>query len=948
MLASYEGQNVSSIEFAGQPDLDPDRFSSAVDQKIGEPFSQQKVEQTAAAIKSAGKYEEVRIRVDPESNGVRIRFVLEPAVYYGIFHFPGAEQFPYSRLIQVANYPVQAPFDAAEVERDRKRLLNFYRQAGYFQAEVRSDVQLDGKHQIANVSFAATLGPRAKFGDIVIDGVPAAEQERLRASLQTIIARARTVAIRPGKKYRRSTIGKATTYLQTELEKKGLLNAQVKLAGAEYHADTNRADIHFDIVPGPTIKVDIQGAHVWPWTRKALLPVYQGIGVDDESVEEGRQALASYFQSKGFFDVKVESHLETVPTHDAIVYHITKQKKHKVADIKVAGNDQLPSSQLIPHITIEKKRFFSSGKFSDQLVRDSVKNLKAVYESEGFSDVAVVPTVTNRGGDINVLFRVTEGPRDMVSSLTVDGADTFPPARYAPNGLKLAVGQPYSQAHVQQDRANIVANYLRAGYLTSSFRETATEVSKKDSHKINVVYHIYEGPRVITGDVITLGREHTTQKLIDRDVAMLKPEQPLTETDLLTAGSRLYDLPNVFDWAEVDPRREVTTQTSEDVLVKLHEAKKNDFTYGIGFEVINRGGNVPGGTVAVPGIPPVGLPPNFTTSQTTFWGPRGTIQYTRNNFRGRGETISVTGFAGILDQRGSFYYIDPYFRSSNWRATVSFTAENNEQNPIYSSVQEIGGFQVQRFIDRAKKNALFFRYQFSQTNLTHLLIPDLVAASDQNVQLSTLAANLTRDTRDNVMDEHSGVLQSIELDLNSTKLGSSVNFAKLNAQAAWYKQAFHNIVWAGSIRIGLAQPYSRSHVPTSEKFFTGGSNSLRGWPLDGAGPQRPVQVCSDGSTDCNDFIKVPAGGNEMLIFNGEARIPLPFKKGLSVVGFYDGGNVFPLVGFRQFTSLYSNNVGGGFRYSTPIGPIRVDIGQNLNPVPGVKATQYFVSVGQAF
>lgn len=228
--------------------------------------------------------------------------------------------------------------------------------------------------------------------------------------------------------------------------------------------------------------------------------------------------------------------------------------------------------------------------------------------------------------------------------------------------------------------------------------------------------------------------------------------------------------------------------------------------------MINRGGNVPGGTVAVPGLPPVGLPPNFTTSQSTFWGPRGTAQYTRNNFRGRGESISVTGFAGILDQRFSFYYIDPYFLSSSWRATISFTAENNEQNPIYSSVQEVGGFQVQRFIDRAKKDAFFFRYQFSQTNLTHLLIPDLVAASDQNVQLSTLAANLTRDRRDNVMDEHSGVLQSIELDLNSTKLGSSVNFAKLTAQAAWYKQALHNIVWAGSVRIGLAQPYNRSHT----------------------------------------------------------------------------------------------------------------------------------------
>jgi len=137
-------------------------------------------------------------------------------------------------------------------------------------------------------------------------------------------------------------------------------------------------------------------------------------------------------------------------------------------------------------------------------VRKSVNNLKAVYQSEGFSDVAVVPTVARRDEDIDVTFRVTEGPRDIVSSLKVEGADTFPASEYAPHGLKLAVGQPYSQSHVQEDRANIVANYIKAGYLTSSFRETATEVSKNDPHHIEVVYHIYEGPQVNTGNVLTL------------------------------------------------------------------------------------------------------------------------------------------------------------------------------------------------------------------------------------------------------------------------------------------------------------------------------------------------------------------------------------------------------------------------------------------------------------
>jgi outer membrane translocation and assembly module TamA len=85
-----------------------------------------------------------------------------------------------------------------------------------------------------------------------------------------------------------------------------------------------------------------------------------------------------------------------------------------------------------------------------------------------------------------------------------------------------------------------------------------------------------------------------------------------------------------------------------------------------------------------------------------------------------------------------------------------------------------------------------------------------------------------------------------------------------------------------------------------------------------------------------------------LLINSEARIPLSIKKGLGVVLFYDGGNVFPSVGFHDFTSLYSNNAGIGLRYATPVGPIRFDLGRNLNPIPGITPTQYFISIGQAF
>ena len=367
----------------------------------------------------------------------------------------------------------------------------------------------------------------------------------------------------------------------------------------------------------------------------------------------------------------------------------------------------MKSDDLTPHLAVEKSHLFSPGKFSDKLVRNSVNNLKAVYQSRGFSSVQIVlHLVDNRGGDIKIAFQVKEGPRDIVRSLQIEGAESFPESQFAPKGLKLGEGKPYSQALVEADRATIVANYLKAGYLTSSFRQTATVASKSDPHHIDVVYHIIEGPKVFAGELITMGRAHTQQRLIDEDIASLHPGAPLTETELLTAESKLYDHTGVFDWAEVDPKRQITTQDKEDVLVKVHEARRNQITYGFGFELINRGGNIPSGTVALPGLPPVGLPSNFTTSQQTFYGPRGSFQYTRNNFRGKGESVSFTAFAGRLDQRGAVYFISTLISSGrNGERPPQPVAERDQENPIYSSVEELGSFQVQRTLDVKKAKA---------------------------------------------------------------------------------------------------------------------------------------------------------------------------------------------------------------------------------------------------
>lgn len=956
VLPSYEGQNVTSVELAGRPDLNQAEYAHLLAQRPNTPFSIAKVNQSIAALKSTGKFQEVQLEVRPEPGGVRVLLVLEPAVYFGIYEFPGAlGSFTYARLLQVANYPPRGVYTPVDVQDAQNNLQNYLRRSGYFLSNVEGTLEQHRQYGISDVIFHVTLGRRAKFGRVIITGAPPQESNYLRGKVHSILARLRGSAIRPGKTYKMKTLQNATRYIENALNGQGHLAAKVHLIGANYNPSTNRADITFSVQAGPIVHVKVVGGHIWSWDKAKLMPVYDQIGVDPELIQEGRQNLVSYFQSKGYFDVQVASNVLQQANGETIFYQITKGPRHKVGAVSIAGNRHMSDKQLMPHVTVKKagRLWFEHGDFSEKLVHSSVRNLENVYKAAGFSSVKVTPQVaTHPNGNVLVTFRVDEGPQDIVEALHVEGNTSVPLAQLAPHGLLLEPGHPYSQKNVNEDRNNLMARYLDLGYLTANFRETVKPLPKQP-HQLVVTYEIQEGPQVRTTRVLTLGRRHSDPKLIERQITRLQPGQPLRESDMLTSESNLYT-PGIYDWAEIDPRRRITTQRQEEVLVKVHEAKRNAITYGFGFEVINRGGSVPSGTVALPGLPPVGLPSKFKTSQKTFWGPRGSFEYTRNDVRGKGESFAISGLAGRLDQQGSISYIDPNLRWTDWKATLSLGGEHNSENPIFTSRQANTGLQFQHALNPDKTDNLFFRYNFSETGLTRLLIPGLVPTSDQHVRLSTLSASFVRDTRDNALDAHKGIYETYEVSVNPAALGSNFSFARLMLQDAYYKDIFAGVIWANSIRIGLEQPFGNSHVPLSEKFFSGGGGTLRGFSLNGAGPQQTIPACgTPGVPSTCAFITVPVGGNQLFILNSEFRIPINYDlplvhKNLGVVPFYDGGNVYQRIGFHNFGADFTNSVGVGLRYKTPVGPIRIDVGRNLNPPPGVKATQYFITIGQAF
>ncbi|HZR57657.1 MAG TPA: POTRA domain-containing protein [Terriglobales bacterium] len=951
---SYEGQPVSSINVIANPHLDAGKFRAFIVQKPGQPYSEKDVQASIAALKKNGSFPSVDVHVTPEAAGLRLTFILEPAYYVGMLNFPGATKtFTYSRLLQVVNIPDEAAFDKEKLPDSETALRHFLETNGFYQSTVKANTLLDDAHRIANIIFTINLGKRARIGQVSIQGASAEETAKLLRSVRSLRARLTGGLLKPGKSYSPERMRSATALVKRELAKQNYLANKVQANPPEYHAETNRLDVSFNVTVGPTVDVRVAGAKLsfLPFlsrrNQRRLIPIYDEGSVDRDLVNEGQRNLEDFFQQKGYFDAKVDTKFQKQNDKISIVYTIDKGEKHKVNDIKLEGNRHLSSEQLASVVTVKKRRLFSHGLFSQKLLRQSIDNIQALYRDNGYEDVKVDSQAIDHEPNVDVVFKITEGLQTIVESLQVIGNSALPLSEIEPSqGFRLREGAPFSPGSMSQDRNRISAKYLDLGYLNAEVKATAKR-SPNDSHRVTVTYDIAEHQEVRISEVIYLGQKRTRQAFISKS-AGISAGAPLSEGKLLATESTLYNL-GIFDWSSVGPKAPVTTQTEEDALVKVHEAPRNTVTYGFGFEVTRRGGNVPTGTIAVPGLPTIGTGnAQIVPSEATFVGPRGSIQYTRRNMRGQGETAAISLVLARLEQRAVATYIDPDFRLSQWNSLTSLSYWRTTENPLFAADLADASFQLERPFGSAKSTRLQIRYDFNKTILAALLVPQLVLPRDRNVRLSTVSSALIRDTRDKPLDAHHGIFSTVNFAITPTAFGSNANFTKFLGQYAFYKPV-HSMVWANSLRLGLAKAFSGSFVPTSQEFFAGGGTTLRGFPLNGAGPQRIVPFCGNpvAQTNCAN-ISVPVGGNQLFILNSELRFPLRILENLGAAVFYDGGNVYRAINFNDFVNNYTNTVGIGMRYHTPVGPVRFDVGHNLNPLPGVGSTQYFITLGEAF
>jgi len=643
------------------------------------------------------------------------------------------------------------------------------------------------------------------------------------------------------------------------------------------------------------------------------------------------------------------------------------------------------------------------------------------------ADVEVRQGVQIDSENLIITFAVTEGPLTRVAGVEVRGNQLYTAERLRNEPCAAAsqrsepctiIEGPFARTLARADGERIRSLYARNGYIDADVLVDIVELPRKGGdEQVRLVYNITEGGKVFINRIIINGNEGTrpdaqmrTKREAILEAIPLREGEVLRSDNLAEAERVLYET-NAF--RQVIIRTEAAGETASgfrrsDVIIDLEENRPNRLDYGGGFST---------------DAGPLGL--FELRNNNLFGGLRQAALRTRASrrqqllrveyFDPRFRTYGQSKFSPltISAQYQRDINVTRFFRSTIDRGNFGIVQRLNEEgNPIDEFGERTGeptinrftfNIESQRVLQQRSRMILFLRYNYEDVRLRNIgsLLVAPVLQPDRAVRLSRFGATLTRDTRDRQFDPTRGEFFTIDYAVAIRQLGGNLSFTKMLATYRRYfrfgggpdtslitdrrgggvlgglTSSVRGTVFAVNLNLGLANlfnPRDRDGdnviddvdrtLPISERFFAGGSTSLRGFGFEEAGPR--LSICPSGTNDSslldvrnctggvfrnrqgdpitlNPFT-VPIGGNAMAVVNLEARVPL--TKTFQIVPFYDGGNVFRRVGDifgrndrRPGDSPNTNNLrvewthtaGLGLRIKTPIGALGVDYGLLLNP-----------------
>ncbi|HWZ53836.1 MAG TPA: POTRA domain-containing protein [Candidatus Acidoferrales bacterium] len=906
--ASLEGQRVSEIRIVDEHGAGVTVKSPALAIAVGKTFDFSDERESLRTLYRTGDFADIRVAAAPAAEGVRIDFIVRRNYFNNVVRIEGLKEPPTEpAAIAALRLGLGEPFRDSALRSAIDRLQDLLRTEGLYGAKITWNLGPHEDTRQMDITVYIDPGVRALVGNIAV-------KNETRYTDAELIQRSK---ITPKNQLTSARLTRASTRIKKYLVNQGFLGAGVVFTPGTYDAAANRVPLNLEVTTGPHVRVELTGGKVSTGRLRKLLPIYAEGAVDEDLLQEGRRNIRDFFQREGYFDadVQVASRQDVKSGDRVITYDVNRGSKFRLAAVAFDGNKYFSRELLSGRLQLQTASFAASGRFSQSLVRADVDSIKSLYLSNGYRDAQVTTTIDDRyhdkKGNLFVAFHIEEGPQTLVSSLEVEGNHALSTATI------LAVsdstpGQPFSEAGVASDRNNILAMYYNEGYPEAHFND---EVSPgQDPNRVRVIFHITEGTRIDVAKVLLTGYQYTRPGLIARQVKIVPG--PLREGDMVETQRRLYNL-GVFSRVTIAPQNPNGTDPEKAMVVDAEEGKRYTFAYGGGFEVqrLAGGSSNPSGTI-------VGA------------SPRGILELSRNNMFGRAQTLSFKVRASTLQYRAVISYVaDNLFAYRKLSLQLTGFADKTQDINTFTSVRYEAAFNVVHSV--SPSTTLAYRYFFRRVTASNLNIqPEEIPLLSQPTLVSGFGFTYARDRRDNPADAKHGSFNTIDASVALKSLGSEASFFRGSFQNSTFTSFGRAFVFARSVRFGVEQTIGDTEemdVPLPERFFAGGGTSIRGFSLNQAGPRDPVTG-------------FPIGGLALLAFNQELRFPMRLPwigNRLGGTIFYDAGNVYTDINHISFAwkppandnnlPYFSHTIGFGVRYPTPVGPVRVDFGYQLNP-----------------
>ena len=562
-----------------------------------------------------------------------------------------------------------------------------------------------------------------------------------------------------------------------------------------------------------------------------------------------------------------------------------------------------------------RKYFFDRSRFDADL-----KRVQAFYADRGYPDARVSGfdvKLNDKQDQVDLIVTIAEGEPVVVTALDFTGFDGIPPAHLDDlrTRVPLKVGQPRDRQLVVTAHEMAVNELKDHGF---PYAKVATDENDgSDGKHAALTFTAEPGKEAHFGTVEIVGNKSVDEHIIRRQLTF-KPGELFRRSLVQDSQRRLYGL-ELFQFANVEPANQEEQPDEVPVRVTVAEGNHQRVNFGIGY-----------GTEEKARVDAEYHHVNF------LGGARTAGAHLRWSSLDRGVRLEFNQpyvfrphfSLGVEGQQ--WYTYTPAYRAAVSGAKVTVTHRQNEHTSWAASMTS------------ERDSSLITDAAFSNNTLRNYFIAlglDF-RTREQNGTLNALGFDFQHSTADNVLNAHRGYQVAAHAEEAGRLVPGSFNYYAVSADGRHYLPITDTIVFASRLQVGNIRPVGNdpANVPFGKKYFLGGATSIRGWG------RYEVSPLVDGQ---------PVGGNSMVAFSEELRASLNGNFG--GVLFLDGGNVWAdSAGFRLGELRYS--IGPGLRYQTPVGPLRFDVGYQLNPTPELlvngspnfRRWRMHFSIGQAF